>query len=211
MNISESLTLAGSLVLSLGGGAGIVFLLSSWLGKVWASRLLAQDREKFREETEKVLESVRGEREKGVFVHKVQFETEFLAYRAIWKSLSDVASSALRLRPVVDHMPVDKTREEIKRERLQEFGRYFNQFLEIVREYKPFVDSALDQPLQEMMRSVREESIDYEHSSESNAGIKGYWNKQKENTENIQRQADEVCSLIRERIGILVVIEDQAR
>ena len=42
--MSEILSLAGSILFSLGGGAVIVFALSQWLGGVWAGRILENER-----------------------------------------------------------------------------------------------------------------------------------------------------------------------
>lgn len=209
MEFQESLNLAVSILGSLGVGAAIVIAASSWLGKVWASRILAKDRERFRERAEKALESIRGDREKGVFVHKVQFETEFAAYREIWKALSEMSAAALRLRPVMDYVPADQTREEIKASRLEAFFLELRRFSEVVRENQPFIDSSLDDPLRKMMKVAHHEAVDYQHDSEKNSGMDEYWNTQKRNREAIEQQAEAVCSLIRERIGLLVVIEDQ--
>lgn len=41
MNWEDIFKLVGAAVFSLGGGGAIVFGLSSWLGKVWADRILA--------------------------------------------------------------------------------------------------------------------------------------------------------------------------
>lgn len=45
MTGTELLELSGAILLSLGGGAGIVGGFSSWLGKVWAERLMQQERQ----------------------------------------------------------------------------------------------------------------------------------------------------------------------
>ena len=89
-----------------------------------------------------------------------------------------------------------------------EFGRSFNQFLDAVREYKPFIDSSLDAPLGEVMKLMRSEAIDYQYLTEENSGVDIYWNQQKENAENVQKKLDEVCFKIRERIGLLVVVDE---
>jgi hypothetical protein len=44
MTITDMLAIAGSLLLSLGGGAVIVFALAKWLGGVWANRILENER-----------------------------------------------------------------------------------------------------------------------------------------------------------------------
>ena len=40
----DVLSIAATVMASLGGGAVIVFALSSWLGKVWANRLMEEDK-----------------------------------------------------------------------------------------------------------------------------------------------------------------------
>ena len=45
MNYNEAIELSGAILLSLGGGAGIIGGFSSWLGKVWADRLMQQERQ----------------------------------------------------------------------------------------------------------------------------------------------------------------------
>lgn len=44
MHLTDLLSITGSVLLALGGGAAIVFALSSWLGGVWAARILETER-----------------------------------------------------------------------------------------------------------------------------------------------------------------------
>src|SRR5438034_10260064 len=44
MTTKDILSITAAVVTALGGGAAIVFALSSWLGKVWASRLMEADK-----------------------------------------------------------------------------------------------------------------------------------------------------------------------
>jgi hypothetical protein len=46
MAVSEAFEIAGAVLVALGGGGVIVFTLSAWLGKVWADRLMIQERAK---------------------------------------------------------------------------------------------------------------------------------------------------------------------
>jgi uncharacterized protein YgfB (UPF0149 family) len=49
--ISEDIwQIAGAVITALGGGAAIVFALSSWLAKVWANRILESDKAKYQKE-----------------------------------------------------------------------------------------------------------------------------------------------------------------
>jgi hypothetical protein len=44
VTLSDILSVAAAVVAALGGGAAIVFALSSWLGKVWANHLMEADK-----------------------------------------------------------------------------------------------------------------------------------------------------------------------
>jgi hypothetical protein len=44
--------IAGSIILAFGGASAIVIAVSTWLGKVWADRILEKDRSKYAEQIE---------------------------------------------------------------------------------------------------------------------------------------------------------------
>jgi hypothetical protein len=46
MTVREAFEIAFAVLIALGGGGAIVFALSAWLGKVWADRLMIQERAK---------------------------------------------------------------------------------------------------------------------------------------------------------------------
>jgi len=50
MNLEETIKIASAILLSLGGGGVIVFALSNWLGKIWANRIMSEERAKFERE-----------------------------------------------------------------------------------------------------------------------------------------------------------------
>ena len=54
MNSSEAFEIAQAVLVSLGGGAVIVLLLSSWLGKIWANRMMAKERSKYESDLETI-------------------------------------------------------------------------------------------------------------------------------------------------------------
>jgi len=46
MNIEQAFEIAQAVLLSIGGASIILFMLSNWLGKVWANRLMVHERAK---------------------------------------------------------------------------------------------------------------------------------------------------------------------
>jgi len=76
-------------IASVGAGGAIVFALSTWLGKVWANRILESERHKFGEELEKT------KRELDVIKETtLRFQNDkILTYRAVVDVVSRILSS----------------------------------------------------------------------------------------------------------------------
>jgi Glu-tRNA(Gln) amidotransferase subunit E-like FAD-binding protein len=75
MDWDQAFKLVASILTSIGGGAAIIFGLSSWLGKVWASKILEADKLKYQSAFEVV---------------KRYSETQFHLYNDLWSSLCDL-------------------------------------------------------------------------------------------------------------------------
>ena len=86
MDWGNALSNALAVIVSLGGGGLLVLGMSTWLGKVWANRILESDRLRFNQE----LERLRGELEKTTHVHRIQFEAEFKLLSDIWEKVAAV-------------------------------------------------------------------------------------------------------------------------
>ena len=54
MNTTDAFQIAQAVLVALGGGGFLVFALSSWLGKVWANRLMAKETAKYEDEIERL-------------------------------------------------------------------------------------------------------------------------------------------------------------
>ena len=103
MSLSSVIEIAAAILASLGGAGLIIVSCASWLGKVWANRILESDRRKYSEELERVrseLEASRrmlqAELDQVILVHRVQFETEFRVLADIWAKLAVLRSAGLQ-------------------------------------------------------------------------------------------------------------------
>ena len=67
MNLEDIWKIAAAILTSLGGGALIVAAFSSWLGKVWANRILEKDRAKYQTE----IEILKSDLNKSIHQHNV--------------------------------------------------------------------------------------------------------------------------------------------
>jgi hypothetical protein len=54
---TETFEIAQAVLVSVGGGSLIIFALSSWLGKVWANRILETDRNRYAQDMESIRQS----------------------------------------------------------------------------------------------------------------------------------------------------------
>ncbi len=52
MTVDDVVTICSSVIIGLGGGSIIIWRLSNWLGKVWANRILAEDKLKYTQQLE---------------------------------------------------------------------------------------------------------------------------------------------------------------
>ena len=53
-SVTKLLELAAAILVSLGGGAANVLGFSSWLGKIWANRLMEKDKAEHAKELERL-------------------------------------------------------------------------------------------------------------------------------------------------------------
>lgn len=107
MNISDIFAVSAAIIGSVGGAALIIVGLSSWLGKVWANRILEQDRFRYQSEIEKLKNELASEREKGNFAFSIYFEGQFKIYNDLWVSL-------IELRRCVDQLWAEATNRNLR-------------------------------------------------------------------------------------------------
>jgi len=67
MDIDAIWKIAQAILLSLGGGAAIVFAFSTWFGKVWAERILEKDGAKY----QRKIELIKGDLNKKIHEYNV--------------------------------------------------------------------------------------------------------------------------------------------
>ena len=76
MSLSDVLQIVATGVMSIGGGGAIVLGLSSWLGKVWANRLMESEKETHARDLERLRSEL--QRTNEVELSKLKEELEYL-------------------------------------------------------------------------------------------------------------------------------------
>jgi hypothetical protein len=193
MSFQDFLKLVGAILAAIGGGGALVLALSSWLGKIWAERILNQDRHRYNVEIEKVksdyrhlvdstLERLKDELGRGQFVHHLQFETEFKIYLDLWDK---VERGRMGMIGFLTGEPGDK---EMRLGLLSDAEKDLRQF---VFHYRPFIP-----------RSVYDKASDVMLTALGLTNDPGQTVVKLE-VKDVHRICDTLCDAIHERIGII--------
>ena len=214
MSFLDALKIAGAALASIGSASAIMWALSSWLGKVWASRILEQDRVKYAREIEQLkaeygreIEGLKTELEKTVFVSRIQFETEFKALADIWRNVADLRGSISELRPIGLHMVqrgVDEN--EAFNNRFREYARLLDGLLKSVHHNSPFYPEDIHAQLVALLQTANAEYVDcaLDEPRDQEWRQRGIQNR-----EEFMTAADRLSDLIRKRLRELAVYVPQ--
>ena len=110
MQLLDILAIAGTVLFSIGGGTAIVFGFSSWLGKVWANRIMEKEKNEHTRELEflknsflKDTESYKIKLKKSELIFEKQFEaaSELVALHRSF--LPDITFPDMDWEDVLDH------------------------------------------------------------------------------------------------------------
>jgi hypothetical protein len=182
--------------------------LSSWLGKVWATRLMDRERARYASDLERLKSSLessnrqlQAELEKTIFVTRVHFETEFKALADIWRHLARAAME--NLRTAVDAISPGETKESRLTARLDIFGNAITPFIDAVDQQSPFYPIEIYNQLDSLVRLIKSEGTDIAHSQD--AFTPEWFKRGRENYRDFLAGVQSVSTLIRERISSLSV------
>jgi hypothetical protein len=190
-----------------------MYFLADWLGKVWANRLLEKQkqdnakeieaiRSQFRKEVDEQLHILRDHIERGQFIHKLQFETEFNAYRDLWQKVVTANSAAFNLRPIADFRPVGKSDKEIKDERLKTL---YDAHFDLRKSYifsRPFLAPVVYNAMTALAEIIHVEGVGYQYG-DPRQDRQQYWEESEKNAKQMEMHSNAICEAIRERIGMM--------
>lgn len=97
MGLTEIFKISGAIITSIGGASIIIFALSSWLGKIWASRILEKDRLQYASELESIKNQLHIDAQRQQTVFSMYFEAQFRIYNDLWVSLSALQNEVDKL------------------------------------------------------------------------------------------------------------------
>jgi hypothetical protein len=131
VNTTEVFQISASIIVALGGGGAIVAGLSSWLGKLWAEKLL----ERTRDTNQRSLEAHKRELELSFNARNRVSEAEFEIYRDLWKQVSELTSMGIGIRNGLQRSSLS---DDEQTERYKAFQNVLRNFELSLQSHKPF-------------------------------------------------------------------------
>jgi hypothetical protein len=145
------------------------------------------------------LERVRFELAHTGNIQRFQYETEFKTYQEIWEALVLVQSAVQALRPMIDtHLPDKAEREKRDQDRVNVFGKAFNDFSRIVYKSRPFFPKEIFTQIEALLKLVHGEALEVVYKEDG--WNKEYWQSARKNAEAISSQVDAICEVMRARL-----------
>lgn len=140
--------LIGAVLFSLGGGGVIVFALSSWLGKVWANRILEKEKKEHQLEIENYksklaleLNNFNSLNEKALHITNIQYDKEFEIYQNIWEKLFDCIIATLTLYPALEDVPTAEVeKQKWIDKKYNNYCEKLNLYTRTINRYAPFYE-----------------------------------------------------------------------
>ena len=192
-SVQEAFGVASAVLAALGGGVAIVFAFSSWLGKVWAARILEQERLKHAAQLEELKERIELQLHSG----RALFDSEFAIYRELWSHANDVRLLATSLRSGLSPSALS---EEEQKARFDSMKVRLGEFEHFVESHRPFFTTDVHGALAKLIAHARAENMRTLVGADL-AGLELAQNRM-EGVIPIIEASSELCELIRRRLFI---------
>ena len=152
MSWTDVFKVIGSVIFSLGGASALILFFSSWLGKVWANRILAEDKARYQRE----IEALKNHFNKQLAYYENQLElarsslsryseNQFYLYSELWGQLCDLKNSGDRLWNMADNRRLldfskhlRKTKEHVMKGALLIEEEHYCQLTDLLDEFSNF-------------------------------------------------------------------------
>lgn len=145
MNVTDVFLVSGAVLASSGGAAAIIFGLSSWLGKVWANRILEQDKLRYSSELERIRNKLEVESQQRQLIFSLYFEGQFKLYNDLWISLVELQegvenlwaeASSLNLRRFI--YALAKAKKQIKNSALLIDSVHYQEIMQAIERFDSY-------------------------------------------------------------------------
>lgn len=210
MGINEILSIGTTILVSLGGASAIILGFSNWLGKIWAEKLMLNEKNKYEKEIQEInnkfqekLELIRKESGKEVYVHSLQFEKEFEIYKSLWGNLVELINAASALRPEVECIYKDEPEGERKERKLHRLNEAYKKFYTDVFYSRPFYPNEIFLASEKIISISLAEKTGFQIFDPDKKP--SYYDDAIKNIEELKKQEEIILERIKARIGVLKI------
>ena len=195
---------------SIGTAGAIILALSSWLGKIWAERMMAKESAKYREELERLTKQL----ERKNYVSKVRFDAEFSIYRELSGAFLDVvrAQNDLFTFEKMDRVPAEKyEQKKLYEERFGKGADAYNNASTQLHRSAPFIEENIFEQFRNILRDVRRQLLHYpafyieDDALETQRECQTLFEECTKRTQTINDEMDKLISDLREYLKKLDV------
>ena len=149
--------------------------------------------------------------DRTVFIHRTQFETEFTALRDIWAKVASVRAKMGTVRPLMDVIPQNETQDQRDEREYQRFKAFHDAFIDLLNAVdgqSPFIPEDIYRKLEEVIQVARGEALEVqvERGDRDRQVIRDWYQRGRENFQQLCGRATEVSDLIRARLAKLTVV-----
>ena len=211
---TDILKIVSGVIVALGGGGFIVAGLSSWLGKVWANRLMAEEKAKYEKELERLAKQL----ERKNYVSKVRFDAEFAIYQELSKVFFDVvvAQNDLFTYYQLDVTLPDKAaQQELCKKRYETARLAYNSAIASLHKNSPFIDKDFFECFNDILRDIKRQLFNYpsfyvaDDAAETKRECKKLFDECSQKTNEIDERMKNLCADLREYLKTLDVVDEK--
>jgi hypothetical protein len=148
-------TICISIVTGLGGGAALIWALSSWLGKVWANRLLEKDRLKYNRE----LEVIKNELGRASQEYLIKFSSLHAERGTVIRDLYKKLMTAQRMMHSI-LKPFQAEGEPSLEDKIKELAKSFNEFYQFYLGSRIYFPLRICKQIEDLALRLRDVHID---------------------------------------------------
>jgi hypothetical protein len=140
MTTKDVLEISTTILLSLGGGSGIVFGLSNYIGKRWADRALEEQKQKyaqlnlqFQSQLDIASRRLQVEFDALSLIHKLRTQEEFSRLAELWKRMANVRDYFEAIAGL--GLSLGYSDEEMQKQQNEKMRMQFNDWLAKAQQY----------------------------------------------------------------------------
>ena len=134
MDWNDIFKLLVAVLVSIGGAGAIILGLSSWLGKIWANKLMEKDKSKYAKELERLKSDFTQDTEK----YKIQLKKSEFFFQEQYKAANEFASFYYQILPEKAHVTMEW--EDAMCEVVKKFAKHRDWLAVFVASYSIILD-----------------------------------------------------------------------